>query len=121
MKKVKNKLFTLKEKTFAKLDACAITLMFFLKGTPVYAADWDDAPSVPNNSADPFVIFGRVLGILTTVTRYAGAGVLIYGIYEVVTSFTQDMPDKRMKGIIFCLCAVVMIGMKSVINRALAG
>ena len=70
----------------------------------------------PKNNVDVNTGMGKIIGFLLSVTTYVGVGVLIYGAYELAMSFTQDMPDKKTKGIAFCLGGLILVAIKAVLT-----
>lgn len=70
----------------------------------------------PNTSVNVENGMGDIIGLLVTVTRYIGVGVLVYGGYELAMSFTQDMPDKKAKGIAFLFGGLILVAIKSVLK-----
>jgi hypothetical protein len=77
---------------------------------------FDNVSTVTTNGADASKGMAGVIGVLLTITRYAGVGLLIFGVYEIVMSFMQNQPEAKTKGIIMALCGVVMISLKTVIS-----
>ena len=69
------------------------------------------------STGDPESIMGKVIGILLTITRFAGVALCVYGVYEIVMSFMQSQPEAKTKGIIMALSGVVMVAMKSVLQN----
>lgn len=58
----------------------------------------------------------KVLGLLLTIMTYLGAGLALWGVYELVMSLTQDMPEKKVKGIALLAGGVLLIGVKGVLT-----
>ena len=67
---------------------------------------------------DPDAMMGKVIGILLTITRFAGVALCVYGVYEIVMSFMQSQPEAKTKGIIMALSGVAMISMKSILGSS---
>lgn len=67
-------------------------------------------------TTDAGALMSKIIGILLTISRYVGVGLVIYGIYEVVMSFMQNQPEAKTKGIIMALSGVVLIGLKSILQ-----
>lgn len=61
-------------------------------------------------------IMNKVIGILLTVMRYGGVVMLIYGVYEIFMSFSQNQPEAKTKGIWFVAAGVAMISLKSILS-----
>ena len=101
---------------FGKLLTVIMTMacMFSLSISNALAFDNTTVTvNADNNTAKQGM--GAIIGIILTITRYAGVGLLIFGVYEVVMSFMQNQPEAKTKGIIMALCGVVMISLKSLI------
>lgn len=81
----------------------------------VMAADWEQV-NVNTGNTDATSLMGNILGILLTITRYVGIAMTVFGVYNIVMSFTQDRPEERIKGVTFALAGVVMIGLKTVLS-----
>ena len=65
-----------------------------------------DGTTLVNNGIGFFIAFARIVGI----------GVGAYGVIELVTSFLQDMPDKRMKGVTFLLVGIALVVLKNILS-----
>ena len=76
-----------------------------------------DEVKIKESTGDPESIMGKVIGILLTITRFAGVALCVYGVYEIVMSFMQSQPEAKTKGIIMALSGVVMVAMKSVLQN----
>ena len=78
----------------------------------------DDFGSVTVTSSDVSAntVMGKVIGMLLTITRFAGVALTVYGVYEVVMSFTQNQPEAKTKGVIMTLSGVIMVALKSVLQ-----
>lgn len=101
---------------FGKLLSAIMTMacMFSLSISSAFA--FDNVSSVSTNNANASKGMGAIIGVILTITRYAGVGLLIFGVYEVVMSFMQNQPEAKTKGIIMALCGVVMISLKTLIG-----
>lgn len=102
----------------AKLICFVETLMFMISNsTMAYAKGFgaEQAVSIKTSVASANKLMGQLIGILLMITRYVGVGILVYGVYEVVLSFTSDQPEKRVKGISLALAGVVLVALRSVI------
>lgn len=78
-----------------------------------------DIDSVKINSgaiADPVSGMEKIFGVILTVMRFIGIGMVIWGIYSIVMSVTQERPEEKVKGIALALSGVVMIGLKSLLQ-----
>lgn len=82
--------------------------------TDVYANSFGTVQ--PKNNVDVFSAMGKIIGMLLTITRYVGIALLIYGVYEVVMSFTQDEASRKTKGIVMAMAGLIMIAMKTVLS-----
>lgn len=67
------------------------------------------------NSAKADTLMSNIIGILLTITRWVGVAIVVFGVYEIVMSFTQDMPEKKVKGITLALAGIVMVALKSLL------
>ena len=87
-------------------------------GIPVFAGEFGKESVTIKTSGVPSAdtLMGNIIGIILTITRYVGVAIVIFGVYEIVMSFTQDMPEKKVKGITLALAGIVMIGLKSLIQ-----
>ena len=59
---------------------------------------------------------GKVIGMILWVAAFVGAGLLIWGVIEIVMSFTNEQPEKKVKGISLALGGILMIGLKAVLT-----
>lgn len=88
-------------------------------GVPVFAngngfgAVTFNTSTLDNAKAD--TLMSNIIGILLTITRWVGVAIVVFGVYEIVMSFTQDMPEKKVKGITLALAGVIMIALKSLL------
>ena len=73
--------------------------------------------TVDENTSDK--LMNGIIGWILDLVRYIGIGILIWGFVEVVLSFTQDMPDKKIKGITLAFSGVMCIVLKSILNGIL--
>ena len=73
--------------------------------------------TVDENTSDK--LMNGIIGWILDLVRYVGIGILIWGVVEIVLSFTQDMPDKKIKGITLAFSGVMCIALKSVLNSIL--
>lgn len=83
----------------------------------VFAFDTKDDVTVTGSEANASTMMGRIIGILLTITRYAGVALVVYGVYEIIMSFMQSQPEAKTKGIIMALSGVVMVTMKSILQN----
>jgi len=79
-------------------------------------AGWDESVKVTGSDTDADDIMGKVIGILLSIARYVGVGLIIYGVYEVVTSFMQNQPEAKTKGIVMALSGAALTGMKTILK-----
>lgn len=85
--------------------------------TQAFAGDgFGDAVSVKTDGASADTMMNKVVGVLLSITRYAGVALVVYGVYEIVMSFMQSQPEAKTKGIIMALSGVAMISMKSILQ-----
>ena len=77
-----------------------------------------DGVIINKNTGSVDSMMGKVIGILLTITRYAGVALCVYGVYEIVMSFMQSQPEAKTKGIIMALSGVAMISMKSILGSS---
>jgi lantibiotic modifying enzyme len=103
-------------KLFRKLTASIFSIFCMMQLSLCQAFAFDNVSTVTTNGADASKGMAGVIGVLLTITRYAGVGLLIFGVYEIVMSFMQNQPEAKTKGIIMALCGVVMISLKTVIS-----
>lgn len=91
--------------------------------TTVFASEWAnngiDVTGVDGSGDEGSTMMSNVIGILLTISKYVGVALIIYGIYEVVMSFTQNQPEAKTKGIVMALSGAVMVGLKSIITDVL--
>lgn len=112
----------LKVKKFAKLAYVAIcgflatvqysAMTVCASGT---ATGFDSVTVSNTSTADAGAMMGKIIGLLLTVTRYVGIGLIVFGIYEVVMSFIQQQPEAKTKGIVMALAGLIMAALKSVL------
>lgn len=93
-------------------------VMVMLLGTVAVSAaslpsGFDNSVTIKTDGVEADTMMGQVIGIILTITRWVGVAITIFGVYEIVMSFTQDMPEKKVKGITLALAGVVMIALKS--------
>lgn len=104
-----------KSNKFGRFLSAAMTMACTFSLSVCKAFAFDQVSNVDTSNADASKGMGAIIGIILTITRYAGVGLLIFGVYEVVMSFMQNQPEAKTKGIIMALCGVVMISLKSLI------
>lgn len=83
----------------------------------VFAFGTEGDVTVEGSDANASTMMGRIIGILLTITRYAGVALVVYGVYEIIMSFMQSQPEAKTKGIIMALSGVVMVTMKSILQN----
>lgn len=103
----------------AGMCANAMLATTAITATTAFADEWDSINVGGVSTGSPTTLMNKVIGILLTITRYAGIALVVYGIYEIVMSFMQNQPDAKTKGIIMAIAGVVMISMKSVVQEVL--
>lgn len=117
------KTIALKEKTVNKVTKFARRIIAYatvtactLSSSLVAHASGFDAVTISNADVDAAAMMGKVIGIIVTITRYAGVGLAVYGVVEIVMAYMQQQPEAKTKGIIMLLCGAVMFTIKSVLK-----
>lgn len=82
----------------------------------VFASDFESVTITASGTESATDLMGKVIGIMLTITRFAGIGLVVFGIYEIVMSFMQQQPEAKTKGIIMALAGIVMIALKSILQ-----
>lgn len=82
----------------------------------VFAGDDFGSVTVTGDGVSANTVMGKVIGMLLTITRFAGVALTVYGVYEIVMSFTQNQPEAKTKGVIMTLSGVIMVALKSVLQ-----
>ena len=54
-------------------------------------------------------VITKLKDVMTTIGKYVGMGLLVFGAYEVIMSFLQQQPEAKVKGILMCVCGGVMM------------
>lgn len=107
-------------KILSRIAIMCCVMVMLLGTVAVSAADdgfgGSTKVSIDESSMKADTLMGNVIGIILTITRWVGVAILIFGVYEIVMSFTQDMPEKKVKGITLALAGVVMVALKSLIS-----
>lgn len=80
----------------------------------VFADDFGSV-TVSGDDVSANTVMGKVIGMLLTITRFAGVALAVYGVYEIIISFTQSQAEAKTKGVIMTLSGVVMVALKSVL------
>lgn len=80
----------------------------------VFADDFGSV-TVSGDNVSANTVMGKVIGMLLTITRFAGVALTVYGIYEIIMSFTQNQAEAKTKGVIMTLSGVIMVALKSVL------
>ena len=80
------------------------------------ASNWDSVTISASGDEDPATLMGNIVGVLLTIVRFAGVGLVVYGVFEIVQSFMQNQPEAKTKGVIMALSGIVMIALKSVLS-----
>lgn len=116
MKKISDSKASLKTKAtnkFHKISAATTAgLMTLSTACPVYAA---------GPSADPTDnIIGEVGGIVCRIFLYVGIVLLIYSIAQLISASRNDDPEGKVKATQQLVAAIVMMGLKPIINGVLA-
>ena len=60
-------------------------------------------------------LMAQIITWMLKIVQYVGIGILVWGVVEIVLSFTQDMPDKKIKGITLAFAGAVCIGLRAVL------
>lgn len=90
------------------------TALAMVSGNAALADDFGSV-SVTADNVSIDGTMGKVVGLALTVFRWVGVVLLCFGVYEIVMSFMQNQPEAKTKGVIMCICGIVMIAMKSVL------
>jgi hypothetical protein len=61
-------------------------------------------------------LMGSVIGLILGITQYVGIALIVFGVYEVVMSFMNDQPEKKVKGITIALAGVLCATLKSILT-----
>lgn len=69
-----------------------------------------------DEDANMDTIVGGIIGFILDLARYVGVVLLVYGIYQVYMAFKDDNADSKIKGISFCIMAVGLITIKTIIG-----
>lgn len=80
----------------------------------VFADDFGSV-TVSGDDVSANTVMGKVIGMLLTITRFAGVALAVYGVYEIIMSFTQNQAEAKTKGVIMTLSGVIMVALKSVL------
>lgn len=80
----------------------------------VFADDFGSV-TVSGDDVSASTVMGKVIGMLLTITRFAGVALAVYGVYEIIISFTQNQAEAKIKGVIMTLSGVIMVALKSVL------
>lgn len=81
-----------------------------------HASDFESVTVTASGTESATDLMGKVIGIMLTITRFAGIGLVVFGVYEIVMSFMQQQPEAKTKGIIMALAGIVMIALKSILQ-----
>lgn len=116
MKNVLDSKASLKTKVsnkFHKITASATAgLMMISTATPVYATG---AGADPTDS-----VIGEVGSIVCRIFLYIGIVLLIYSIAQLISASRNDDPEGKVKATQQLVAAIVMMGLKPIINGVLA-
>lgn len=58
----------------------------------------------------------KIINILLGISKWAGIGLVAFGVYEIVMSFMQNQPEAKTKGIIMACAGVVMVGLPLILD-----
>lgn len=109
-----------KFKNFLKTAYLTVSMVACTTVVPAFAAGASGGGSGSGSGGtggtDVTGPMGKVLGLLLTIMTYLGAGLALWGVYELVMSLTQDMPEKKVKGIALLAGGVLLIGVKGVLT-----
>lgn len=107
-----------KFKNFLKTAYLTVSMVACTTVVPAFAAgaSGGSGGSGGTSGTDVTGPMGKVLGLLLTIMTYLGAGLALWGVYELVMSLTQDMPEKKVKGIALLAGGVLLIGVKGVLT-----
>lgn len=100
----------------AALALNTVMLYADITAMKVFAIGGDDVTITDGTGVTASQMMGRIIGIMLTITRFAGVGLVLFGVYEIVMSFMQQQPEAKTKGIIMALSGVVMIALKSILQ-----
>ena len=61
-------------------------------------------------------IVGSIISFILDIARYVGVALLVFGLYQLYTSFKDENPDGKIKAVTFCMTAVGLITLKTVLK-----
>lgn len=102
-------------KFFAVALALAVIFTFSAAAPTAPVAAFDSVTITVDDTTTSDGLMGGIVGMLLTIVRYVGIGILVWGIVEIVLSVTQDMPDKKIKGIMLAFSGALCIALKTVL------
>lgn len=100
-----------------KTAVCSAMTAVMTAPTTVLAGDGFESVNIGEvGSAND--VMGGVIGLLLGITRYVGVALIVFGVYEIVMSFMNDQPEKKVKGITIALAGVLCATLKSILSFA---
>ena len=92
-----------------------MSLMSMLPAT-VSAKGWGSI-SLGDSTSDPSSALGKPLGVLVAAIQVIGFVILIYGFYDVISSFISNSGEVKAKGIATIVIGVILTAMRSVLQQ----
>ena len=65
-------------------------------------------------------VITQIKNIMTSVMKYVGIGLCIFGVYELAMAFLQQAPEQKTKGILIIVVGALMTGMGGFIDSMAA-
>lgn len=66
-------------------------------------------------------LIGNLLGFVTSMARYIGIILLVWGIIQFIMAFRNEDADSKSRSIMVCVMAIVLISVKSIAQAILSG
>lgn len=61
-------------------------------------------------------MINSIVATIAQIGQYVGAALLAQGIFQLVMAFKDDNPDSKSKAIMFIMSAILLFGMKSILQ-----
>ncbi len=95
----------------------ASLLLINTLSTSALAADWGSINLSASGGDNPNEALAKPLGLVVTGIQLIGFIILVYGFYDVVSSFISNNGEVKMKAIATAVIGVILMSMKSVLQQ----
>lgn len=66
---------------------------------------------------DPAKIMGGIIDQLCTVAQYIGAGLTVWGVFQLILAFKDEDSGNKSRAMLLCGCGIVLCGLKVALKQ----